>query len=474
MGARAVRTALFYSVGAASLWTMMRFSTFYTLFTPMVGSERFSDVYVNQCFALFMLTVSISCIGAMLYRSQLMTALRSSRLSSVFLGIGSAFGFLLVDVFCHTGGASEVVLGVGVFLAAIFTTMLFILWGVRVMMEARRSTTVYFAGMICVACAILALVALSSTFAVAFSVIGPLVSGVGYYAMPDSSREPEDGFGMQQVKAIDWKLLLPVILLMSLSSMFNKLISSASSALIEDGSRLLTDVITIALFAAVIVYATRKPDQREFSLRFFIVSVIVMLLGLLIVVLKPLGIWDFVGGSVLMVSFYCFCYLALVLLQQDHVKAKASPVILVGIFVFAAVVFPLTMSNTVIYSYALALQSSGMSYSLSVAAMLSFLVTIIVFATLGSIAQTRNPEKGEEKKREKACGLVAKDKGLSPREQEVLLLLYEGRSRKKISELLVIAPSTTQAHISHIYTKLDIHKRDELIDLINDYKARIS
>ena len=56
--------------------------------------------------------------------------------------------------------------------------------------------------------------------------------------------------------------------------------------------------------------------------------------------------------------------------------------------------------------------------------------------------------------------------GLSAREAEVLALVGEGRSAKYISEELSISFNTARSHIRHIYEKLDVHSKQELISLI--------
>lgn len=63
---------------------------------------------------------------------------------------------------------------------------------------------------------------------------------------------------------------------------------------------------------------------------------------------------------------------------------------------------------------------------------------------------------------------------LSQRELEVLRLLAEGRSAKYVSEELVISFNTARSHIRHIYEKLDVHSKQELISLMHsqeDYKG---
>lgn len=55
---------------------------------------------------------------------------------------------------------------------------------------------------------------------------------------------------------------------------------------------------------------------------------------------------------------------------------------------------------------------------------------------------------------------------LTPREREVLALLARGRSLPYIQEELCIAVGTAQAHVRHIYAKLEVHSRQELIDAV--------
>lgn len=61
---------------------------------------------------------------------------------------------------------------------------------------------------------------------------------------------------------------------------------------------------------------------------------------------------------------------------------------------------------------------------------------------------------------------IAERAGLSPRETEVFMMLAQGRSRAFISEELVLSEGTVKTHISHIYTKLNVHGRQEMFDLL--------
>ncbi len=60
---------------------------------------------------------------------------------------------------------------------------------------------------------------------------------------------------------------------------------------------------------------------------------------------------------------------------------------------------------------------------------------------------------------------VAKQFGLSSREREITALLAMGKSRSQIGKDLYLSLGTVNTHVSHIYAKLGIHSKDELIGL---------
>lgn len=70
---------------------------------------------------------------------------------------------------------------------------------------------------------------------------------------------------------------------------------------------------------------------------------------------------------------------------------------------------------------------------------------------------------------ERHCAAVARDFGLTPRESEVIVLLAYGRTLAIIACDLHIAQGTARTHIENIYRKLDVHKQQELIDLVENH-----
>ena len=64
------------------------------------------------------------------------------------------------------------------------------------------------------------------------------------------------------------------------------------------------------------------------------------------------------------------------------------------------------------------------------------------------------------------CEEVADRYGLSPREREVFACMARGHTRAGIQEDLVLSGNTVKTHVAHIYAKLDVHDRQEMMALL--------
>lgn len=61
---------------------------------------------------------------------------------------------------------------------------------------------------------------------------------------------------------------------------------------------------------------------------------------------------------------------------------------------------------------------------------------------------------------------------LTRREADVLSLLVHGRTAEPIAKTLGISPATAKTHIRNVYTKLNVHTQQEVIDLLEAYLHR--
>ena len=67
-----------------------------------------------------------------------------------------------------------------------------------------------------------------------------------------------------------------------------------------------------------------------------------------------------------------------------------------------------------------------------------------------------------EELRAQRCADVALRYGLSERQHDLLLLLYDGMNAQEVADTLFISRNTAKTHMAHIYSKLGIHTRAEL------------
>lgn len=67
------------------------------------------------------------------------------------------------------------------------------------------------------------------------------------------------------------------------------------------------------------------------------------------------------------------------------------------------------------------------------------------------------------------CMRLSNDCGLTAREVDVLCLLVQGYSIPRVCEMLHVAEGTATTHRRHIYQKLEVHTKNELIDRVRRY-----
>ncbi|MCL2528903.1 MAG: helix-turn-helix transcriptional regulator [Coriobacteriia bacterium] len=67
---------------------------------------------------------------------------------------------------------------------------------------------------------------------------------------------------------------------------------------------------------------------------------------------------------------------------------------------------------------------------------------------------------------DKSCLKITQQYRLTQRESEILRYTALGRSAKYIAHTLHISHNTARTHVKHVYEKLNIHSKQDLIDLV--------
>lgn len=102
------------------------------------------------------------------------------------------------------------------------------------------------------------------------------------------------------------------------------------------------------------------------------------------------------------------------------------------------------------------------------------LLAVTVFEFVVYLLQTlKNSHESDEPSSipEALCASIATRYDLTPRESEVLYALLQGRSYTNIGHRLFISKSTVKTHANHIYAKMGVGTRDELIDLLEPHPS---
>ena len=52
---------------------------------------------------------------------------------------------------------------------------------------------------------------------------------------------------------------------------------------------------------------------------------------------------------------------------------------------------------------------------------------------------------------------------LTKREKEIILLIFEGKTKKEIADTLYLSVSTVKTNVENIYKKFNVHNKAELV-----------
>lgn len=118
------------------------------------------------------------------------------------------------------------------------------------------------------------------------------------------------------------------------------------------------------------------------------------------------------------------------------------------------------------------LAASAVGVELTARVALYLAVLWATFASFRTVYNRKEDERIEASVRMRAeratqvYDRVAAAHGLTPREREVMEMLAQGYTRAYVRDALGISDGTTSAHIAHVYQKLGVHKKDELLELV--------
>lgn len=268
-------------------------------------------------------------------------------------------------------------------------------------------------------------------------------------------------------RLIPWKFFLILALFELVASYSSASVRSTYPALIGSHSTWTTLVGGLVLFAWVWRLSNRLPLSTIYR-----APAILICCGLLIVPLFGIG-GSVAGSFCTAMGVMLFNALVLMFLCDIARRFGVSALLLFGIE--EALLFVGWIGR----GAAVALDGQGLFGSLgpAVGAVAAVAVIAVVTALVLNRREVderwgiafigkRPPEENERTHLEHRCAEVAERGRLTPREVEVMELLAQGKSLSGVASELIIAGGTAKAHTRHIYEKLGINTRQELLDLL--------
>lgn len=171
-------------------------------------------------------------------------------------------------------------------------------------------------------------------------------------------------------------------------------------------------------------------------------------------------------------GFYSFEGLVWLLHPAFVLKTRASSLVVFG---WGRALFHLCGFAGATAGFFLVNRGLSQGSSLNIICLAIVVVLVAVMAYVFTEHDLRlfigRPPSASQQNLEVRCHELAHAFGLSKREQEVLVLLAKGRSVPFIAEEFTVSKGTVKTHVRHIYEKLGIHNKQELLDLVEKTAA---
>lgn len=165
------------------------------------------------------------------------------------------------------------------------------------------------------------------------------------------------------------------------------------------------------------------------------------------------------------IAFAVVSMLMMILCLEESRRNGRAPSLVYGLFAF--IVYSLADTGYVAAKLGVfTTEKMGAMWVAILALAAVYVLSSALFATRHRTSHVTEDNVKPDQTLEKSCSTLAAKGGLSPREQEVLNLILQGRDLPRISQALFISENTVRSHMKNIYRKLDVHSKQEVLDLL--------
>ena len=241
----------------------------------------------------------------------------------------------------------------------------------------------------------------------------------------------------------------------------------------------ITFVLLLAL-SLILAGASSKPNQYlQIICLFGNVLFVFLFLGLIAVSFLSVTHGDFSFAAIVVLALArVFDGLLLVALAVNSFSGNSGPVRSFSLYLLILYWLPTAFSYVLlpVLTTNFAFDTSAIlgSASLAIAAVLVLAIVVIFSFFMVKAGPRESKEDGNTnaENRRTACAFLARQFGLTQREEEVLYYVSLGYSSKIAGEKLFVAPGTVQSHTKRIYTKLGVHSKQQLISLVDESESK--
>lgn len=444
-----------------------------------VRSESTGFMAEMAVISVFLLSIP-GLILALVKRSAIERLLANKKTLLAFAILGSVGSLLMIF---SSINLNWTLLVIGAVCGGVFFSVYQLGWGATFCFEGKKTATPYVAGGF--ACAVIIdtplLFMIPEASAVFFALL-PLVSGILFITVESKQRtyrkarvNIERAPGLRSrlgsYLGISFMLLCAVVFVMVGFGYMQHLVSFSSYMLGNMTGGILIQVIrgvvSILMFVVIVVFSGRASIVYR-------VGLLAMIAGFMLMSLL-FGTDSFwVAGAILISGYTAFDLLVWVAFSQIAYSQSRDPLNTIAVVRLIAV-----LCCAIGGIIGIILVGSGdqinrfISAETTVVGYLVVIATVLVLSSediwmLFGRAQTpaAAPNGDERAGLDEQLNTWVEKYDLTAREKEIARLLAYGRTQPWIAGHLMISENTVGTHVRHIYQKVDVHNRQEFIDLV--------
>ena len=454
--------------GLSCLWLMFSANFYGRLI--MHGMEDLS--YASGLYLMFLGVAAL--VTLLLINRHTLEAFQTRREKpwfSVTLGLLIGIGAALMKVSVETGFLFPALIPSGGVLVSLGLFGLIPLWTYYLIEKSRKEI---FRLLLCSMAAgcVLTMILSISAFTWAESVMPAIavVPGIAYALLPrNRTVEPVE----DDEKNRDFDLLpgyplstILAIMFFMIAGTFSKGVKFVVSGNMYSDAFVFNTSLAILVFVAV----AWLVERQWHNLRRMVGALWALLVCFYLIVLMLIDhdvVLPFLSSFV-MAARYGLNFLFVLMLALNVRAKRVSGRAAFGVFILGQL-----LGAFIAYCLVPVLMHAGVSIdNISLASTVLILVTVcavvlsLYLAGMAFDAQKSRAQKPELEQRRQACRRLAEKKGLTSRQEEVLIYFSMGYSKKRVAEILFVSGYTIGSHVGAIYKAFDVHNQDEIIDLV--------